>query len=280
MKILIHGGFFSESSQSDETKQKKQSALKDIILKGHSYLLNHSALETVIYTASLLEDCPLFNAGIGSQIQGDGKIRMSASIMDGRNAKFSGVINIQKVKNPVFVAEKLLQEDDRVLSGEGAKQYANSQGFDSFSTETKERREEYNLKLNTIKTGTVGCIAMDKNGHLAAATSTGGKGFEIPGRVSDSATIAGNYANKHCAVSCTGVGEDIIEGAIACKIVTRVTDGQSIEGAFNKTFNELEEFEGFAGAIGLDSEGNMYWQESHPKIVFAAYDGGKLDLFI
>ena len=141
MKILIHGGFFSESSQSDETKQKKQSALKDIILKGHSYLLNHSALETVIYTASLLEDCPLFNAGIGSQIQGDGKIRMSASIMDGRNSKFSGVINIQNVKNPVFVAEKLLKEDDRVLSGEGAKQYANSQGFDSFSTETKERRE-------------------------------------------------------------------------------------------------------------------------------------------
>ena len=78
MNILIHGGFFSESSQSDETKEKKQEALKTIIYKAYSFLLNHSALEAVIYTSTLLEDCPLFNAGIGSQIQNDGRIRMSA----------------------------------------------------------------------------------------------------------------------------------------------------------------------------------------------------------
>ncbi len=279
MKIVIHGGFFSESSQSDETKLKKQSALKDIIKKGYDFLQEHSALETVVYTTTLLEDCPLFNAGIGSQIQGDGKIRMSAAIMNGLDCKFSGVINIEDVKNPVLVAEKLLGEEDRVLSGHGAKKYAASQGFEAFSTETKERREEFNLKLKSSKTGTVGCVALDKNGNLSVATSTGGKGFEIPGRVSDSATIAGNYANKDCAISCTGVGEDIINAAIACKIVTRVTDGQSIETAFDKTFTELNEIDGFAGAIGLDSKGNMYWKESHPKIVFAAYDGEGLTLF-
>ena len=279
MKIIIHGGFFSESSLSDETKQKKQNALKEIIDKGFEFLQTHTALETVVYTTCLLEDCPLFNAGIGSQIQADGKIRMSAAIMNGSDCNFSGVINIENVQNPVLVAEKLLKEEDRVLSGQGAKQYANSQGFESFSTETEERKKEYKMKLKSSKTSTVGCVVLDRKGKLAVATSTGGKGFEIPGRVSDSATIAGNFANKHCAISCTGVGEDIINGALACKIVTRVTDGQTIESAFDKTFEELKEIDGFAGAIGLDSKGNMHWKESHPKIVFAAYDGTNTFMF-
>ena len=279
MKIVIHGGFFSESSQSDETKLKKQTALKTIIGKGFEFLKTHTALEAVVYTTTLLEDCPLFNAGIGSQIQRDGKIRMSASIMDGKCSKFSGVINIENVRNPVLIAEKLLKEEDRVLSGQEAGNYAASKGIESFSTETPERKNEFNLKLNNSKTGTVGCVALDNKGHLAVATSTGGKGFEIPGRVSDSATVAGNYANKNCAISCTGVGEDIINGSIASKIVTRVTDGLNIKSAFNKTFHELNEINGFAGAIGIDSKGNVYWQESHPKIVFAAFDGKDLQLF-
>ena len=279
MKIVIHGGFFSESSQSDETKLKKQTALKTIIGKGFEFLKTHTALETVVYTTALLEDCPLFNAGIGSQIQRDGKIRMSASIMDGKNSRFSGVINIENVRNPVLIAEKLLKEEDRVLSGQEAGNYAVSKGFELFSTETPERKNEFNLKLNNSKTGTVGCVALDNKGHLAVATSTGGKGFEIPGRVSDSATVAGNYANKNCAISCTGVGEDIINGSIASKIVTRVTDGLNIKSAFNKTFHELNEINGFAGAVGIDSKGNVYWQESHPKIVFAAFDGKDLQLF-
>ena len=279
MRILIHGGFFSESSQSDEIKQKKQEALKDIIKRGYDFLINHNALKTVVYTTSLLEDCPLFNAGTGSQIQSDGKLRMSASIMDGSNSLFSGVINIENVKNPVLIAEKLLQEDDRVLSGSGAQTFARKKGFKPFSAETLERRNEYNQKLKTSKTGTVGCVVLDSKGELAAATSTGGKGFEIPGRVSDSATIAGNYANKHCAVSCTGVGEDIISGAIASKIVTRVTDQYTLEAAFKKTFQELDTISGFAGAIGLDSKGNMICQESHPKVVYATYDGESVSLF-
>ena len=91
--------------------------------------------------------------------------------------------------------------------------------------------------------------------------------------------VAGNYANKYCAVSCTGVGEDIISGAIASKIVTRVTDEQDLEIAFKKTFWELEEIDGFAGAIGLDSKGNMFCQESHPKVVYASYDGDDLSTF-
>lgn len=279
MKLLIHGGFFSEFSQSNEIKKAKQDAMLRIAKDSYEYLKTHSALEAVTYAVEQLEDDPLFNAGIGSQIQSDGVIRMSASLMDGVSKKFSGVINIQSVKNPIRVAESLLQVEDRVLGGEGANGFAKQIGIESFSTEIPERRAEYEAKLAASGTGTVGCVALDMHGKLAAATSTGGKGFEIPGRISDSATVAGNYANDFCAVSCTGVGEDIVSGAIASKIVTRVTDGFSLQSSFEKTFKELAEFDGFAGAIGVDKDGNVFWQESHPKIVFAAYDGENFTVF-
>lgn len=279
MKIIIHGGFFSESSTHQETKIAKQEALKKIASSGFEYLKTHTALETVVFTVSLLEDNPLFNAGIGSQIQSDGKIRMSASLMDGETQKMSGVINIEEVKNPIQVAEKLLSYDDKILGGEGAIQFARENGFNIFSTEIPQRKEEYLAKKQSKGLGTVGCVALDGNGKLAVATSTGGKGFEIPGRISDSATVAGNYANSHCAVSCTGVGEDIVSGAVAAKIVCRVSDGQTIQQAFHKTFNELLPFDGFAGAIGIDQLGNICHQNSHPTMVFASFDGDIYEIF-
>lgn len=279
MKIIIHGGFFSESDQSFEVKTAKQDALKEIIEKSYSYLKENSAEETVVYAVSLLEDDELFNAGTGSQIQSDGKIRMSASLMNGQTQKFSGVINIQNVKNPIEVAKILKNEDDRVLGGNGANQYATEKGFEQYSTETQKRREEYEEKLKNGGKGTVGCVAIDKDGNLAAATSTGGKGFEIVGRISDSATVAGNYANTFCAVSCTGVGEDIVSNATAAKIVTRVTDGLSLKKAFDKTFAELKEINGFAGAIAIDRDGNIFHQDSEPTMVFASFDGSELEVF-
>lgn len=279
MKIIIHGGFFSESHTNAETKRAKQEALLRIARESYEYLKTHSAFESVIYAVEQLEDDPLFNAGIGSQIQSDGKIRMSASVMDGRTQKFSGVINIEDVKNPIRVAEKLMDVDDRVLGGEGATNFARANGFEKFSTEIQQRREEYDAKLAATGTGTVGCVAIDANGNLAAATSTGGKGFEIPGRISDSATVAGNYVNQHCGVSLTGVGEDIVSGAVAAKIVTRVTDGMSLEQAFAKTFAELKPYDGFAGAIAIDKDGNVFHQDSHPSMVFASFDGESAEVF-
>lgn len=273
MKIIIHGGFFSESSTNHETKVAKQEALLRIVKDSYAYLQTHSAVETVVYAVSLLEDDALFNAGIGSQIQSDGKIRMSASLMDGTTQKFSGVINIEEVKNPIQVALELMKVDDRVLGGSGATNFAREHGFEKFSTEIPQRRAEYEAKLAATGTGTVGCVALDKNGNLAAATSTGGKGFEIPGRISDSATVAGNYVNEFCGVSLTGVGEDIVSNATAAKIVTRVTDGFSLDKAFEKTFAELKPYDGFAGAIAIDKNGNMFHQDSHPSMVFASYDG-------
>ncbi|WNM18679.1 isoaspartyl peptidase/L-asparaginase [Flavobacterium capsici] len=279
MKIIIHGGFFSESSTNNETKIAKQQALLRIVKDSYEFLKTHSALETVVYATSLLEDDALFNAGIGSQIQSDGKIRMSASLMDGTTQKFSGVINIEEVKNPIQVAQVLMKVDDRVLSGEGATQFARQHGFEKFSTEIPQRRAEYEAKLAGTGVGTVGCVALDNDGKLAVATSTGGKGFEIVGRVSDSATVAGNYCNEICGVSLTGVGEDIVSNATATKIVTRVTDGFTLEKAFAKTFEELKPYDGFAGAIAIDNKGNIYHQDSHPTMVFASFDGENEEVF-
>ena len=279
MKLIIHGGFFSESTTNQETKLAKQMALLRIVKDSYEYMKSHSALETVVYAVSQLENDALFNAGIGSQIQADGKIRMSAALMDGTNQLMSGVINIEEVKNPIQVAQILMQEDDKILGGSGATNYARSHGFEEFSTEIPQRRQEYEEKLKSNGSGTVGCVALDSHNKIAVATSTGGKGFEIPGRISDSATVAGNYANKNCGVSLTGVGEDIVSGAVAAKIVTRVTDGFSIENAFAKTFAELTLFDGFAGAIGIDDQGNIFHQDSHPSMVFAWFDGENEGVF-
>lgn len=279
MKVIIHGGFFSESSQSELVKKAKQDSLKRILESSFDYLQNHSAEETVVYAVEQLENDPLFNAGIGSQIQSDGKIRMSASIMNGKSKRFSGVINVENIQNPILLASELMIEDDRVLGGEGANIYADKLNIPYFSTETEERRRDYEEKTKSSRTSTVGCVALDKDGKIAAATSTGGKGFELPGRISDSATVAGNYANDFCGVSCTGVGEDIVSGAVAAKIVTRVTDGFSLKDAFQKTFDELKEFDGFAGAIAIDKFGNFHVQESHPKVVYGSFDGTKISVF-
>lgn len=279
MKIIIHGGFFSESSINQETKIAKQKSLERIVKDSFEFLKRHSALETVVFAVTQLEDDELFNAGIGSQIQGDGKIRMSAALMEGETQKMSGVINIEEVKNPIQVAAILMKEDDRVLGGSGATTYARKNGFKVFSTEIPTRKAEYQAKVKSLGTGTVGCVALDNNGKLAVATSTGGKGFELVGRVSDSATVAGNYANANCAVSLTGVGEDIVSNATAAKIVTRVTDGFTLENAFKKTFSELLPFDGFAGAIAIDSQGNVFHQDSHPRMVFASFDGENFEVF-
>lgn len=279
MKLIIHGGFFSESSTNHPTKRAKQESLKAILTKCYAYLQDHSALETVVLAVEMLENDPLFNAGIGSQIQNDGKIRMSASIMDGESKKFSGVINIQHVENPVRIAEKLMEYDDRVLGADGALSFARALYFPEFNPEIPQRREEYEAKVKALGLGTVGCVALDKHGKIAASTSTGGKGFEIPGRVSDSATIAGNFANEFCGVSCTGVGEDIVSGALAVKIAVRVADGFNIEKAFEKTFAELKPFNGFAGAIAIDHKGNIFHQDSHPSMFYGSFDGVALDIF-
>ncbi|QQL49342.1 isoaspartyl peptidase/L-asparaginase [Mucilaginibacter ginkgonis] len=274
MKLIIHGGFFSESLTNQEVKKAKQEALRDIVTKGYEYLQTHTATETVVYTVSLLEDCDLFNAGTGSQIQSDGKIRLSAALMDGKTQKLSGVINVEDIKNPIQVAEKLMAFPDRVLSGTGGQDFAREHGFEHYNPEISQRRQEYEKKLSdSIRLGTVGCVALDAEGNIAAGTSTGGKGFEMPGRVSDSATTAGNYANQFAGISCTGVGEDIVSASVASTIVTRVTDGFTIEAATKKTLDEMKPYDGFAGVIGIAKNGDVFHADTHPYMVWASHDG-------
>ncbi len=279
-KVIIHGGFFSESQTNEAVKKAKQEALLNVIKQASAYLSNHSAIETVVFATRLLEDNDLFNAGTGSQIQRDGKVRLSASLMDGKTQKFSGVINIENIKNPINLALKLMNEEDRVLSGQQALDYARSLNFQYFDPVTAQRQKDYNLKLEEAGgKGTVGCVALDKDGNLAAATSTGGKGFEIPGRVSDSATVAGNFANNKAAISCTGVGEDIVSSSLASKIVTRVTDGFSLADACTKSFNELKDFDGFAGVIGISANGDVYHTDSHPYMIWASFENNEFKVF-
>lgn len=279
MKLIIHGGFFTESHTDPETQKAKQEALARIVKAGYAFLKAHTAAETVVHVVEMLEDDVLFNAGTGSQIQRDGKVRMSAAIMDGQTRKFYGVLNIESVRNPVRVADLLKLEEDRVLGGEMATEFARKMGIEPYDPRIPQRIREFEAKKKSMGTGTVGCVALDVNGHLAAATSTGGKGFEIPGRISDSGTPAGNFASPYCAVSCTGVGEDIVSVALASGIVTRVRDGHSIQEAFRRGFEELKEMDGFAGAIAIDREGNVFHQDSHPSMVFASFDGEDLIVF-
>lgn len=274
MKLIIHGGFFSESQTNQEIKQAKQQALAEIVQMGYKYLQIHTAAQTVVYTVSLLEDYDLFNAGTGSQLQSDGRIRLSAGLMDGKTRRFAGVINIEHIKNPIQIAEKLLHQDDRVLGGECAESFAREHGFEYYNPETPQRRHEYEKKLSdSIRLGTVGCVALDVYGDLAAATSTGGKGFEIPGRVSDSATTAGNYANACAGISCTGVGEDIVSAAVASTIAARVSDGLPLATACQKSLDELKAINGFGGVIAISDKGEMYHSDTHPYMVWACHDG-------
>ena len=274
MKLIIHGGFFSESSTNLATKIAKQNALSVIVQDGYAYLQDHTAVETATYVVSLLEREELFNAGLGSQIQSDGRVRMSASLMDGKTSRFCGVINIENVENPIQVAVKLLNEEDRVLSGEGALRYARDNGYGYYDPITPQRQEEYEAKRNQHENkGTVGCVVLDAEGHIAAATSTGGKGFEIPCRVSDSATIAGNYANEFAGISCTGVGEDIVSAGLAVKIATRVSDGMTLQAATERTFAELKAIDGYAGVVAISRTGEVYHMDSHLYMVWASFDG-------
>lgn len=278
MKIILHGGL--QETDDPEKIRKIANALKDIAKKAYGYLTEHSAIETVVYAVTLLEDDPLFNAGTGSEIQPDGKIRMSASISDGTTMNNSSVTNIEDVRNPIRIAEKLLPHTDKGLSGNEAVDFARRNGFEYYSPETPECRREFEDKKKDNGHGTVGCVALDVKGNIAAATSTGGVGKELPGRVSDSSTVAGNYANRWCGISCTGTGEDINNNALAAKIATRVIDLFPINRAFEKSFHEVKLYDGDAGAIGLDRDGTVAHAYTKARVCYAHYDGQTLQSFL
>lgn len=204
MNLILHGGLSPDPAPDPDLSRRRLQALERV--RDHAWeTLRVSATDAVVQAVMDLEDDPLFNAGTGSKLQADGRARLSAALMDGWRRRFSGVINVERVRHPIAVARLLQEEDFRVLAGEAATAWARARGFEDHDPITAERWREWEDGLRG-RSGTVGACAVDAAGRTAAATSTGGRGMETVGRVSDSATVAGNYAMEDAAVSCTGVG--------------------------------------------------------------------------
>ncbi|KST67562.1 isoaspartyl peptidase/L-asparaginase [Mastigocoleus testarum] len=292
-KLIIHGGAGS-SLKSKGGVEVIRRTLHQIVEEVYTLLVSGaSANEAVVRGCQLLEDEPRFNAGTGSVLQSDGQIRMSASLMDGTSQSLSGVINVTRVKNPINLAKFLQTSSDRVLSDYGAAELARELQIPSYNALTELRLQEWLLERQdnfqrsmagvvaeeelvaseTARRGTIGVVALDTNGRLSVGTSTGGKGFERVGRVSDSAMPAGNYASKYAAVSCTGIGEDIIDECLAARIVVRVTDGMTLEKAMERSFEEAEGRQRDFGAIALDGNGKIAWGKTSQTLLAAYHDG-------
>jgi len=276
-KLIIHGGT-GLALPTPERAQEVRDSLAQIVNSVHLALRNGcTATEAVVQAIVQLENDPLYNAGTGSVLQSDGQIRMSASVMDGAAQRFSGVINVSGVQNPILLAQALQNCPDHVVSETGGQWLARELGLPTYDPTTAKRLDEwYEQKKSGIPlkagavTGTVGAVALDQSGRLSVATSTGGRGFERNGRVSDSAQPAGNYANPHCAVSCTGIGEDILDEAVAVRIVLRVTDGLSLSDALTKTLREAQARSRDYAVIAIDSQGTVGWDKNTP-LLLAAY---------
>lgn len=289
-KLIIHGGAGS-SLQGKGGLMAVRESLHKIIAEVYAFLENGgNAVDAVILGAQLLEDDPRFNAGTGSVLQSDGQIRMSASLMDGTAQKFSGVINVGRIQHPIQVAQALQAETDRVLSDFGAAEMVRELQMPIHNPLTdlrlnewmEERKGNFSRsmagvvaedEMGSARRGTIGVVALDENGNVAAATSTGGKGLERIGRVSDSAMPAGNYATSVAGVSCTGIGEDIIDECLAAKVVIRTTDGMSLADAMQKSIDESTANKRDLGAISLDAVGNIVWGKTS-EVLLAAYHNG------
>ena len=292
-KIIIHGGAGSSLRGKGGADAVRRS-LYIIVEEVYALLQSGADAKTaVIRGCQLLEDDPRFNAGTGSVLQSDGQIRMSASLMEGTQQRFSGVINISRVKNPIDLAKFLQDQDDRILSDYGALELLRELQLPAYDPLTEVRLKEWMLEregnfskemagvvaereLTEAGRGTIGVVVLDNQGRLAAGTSTGGKGFERIGRVSDSAMPAGNYATASAAISCTGIGEDIIEECLAPRIVVRVTDGMSLKTAFEKSFMEAQARNRDFGAIGIAATGAIAWGKTSEVLLAAYHDGDKV----
>ena len=265
--LILQGGAGRAWRNSSAGRGIRKKIAK-ILKLAYQRLLDSDALEAVTYAVRLLEDDPAFNAGTGSQLQADGKARLSASIMDGSTERFAAVINLERIKNPVLVARALLDQEDRILAGAGALRFAKEMGLKEKDTRTRESVRRWRKWKDENGYDTVGASALDRFGSLASATSTGGRGFERPGRVSDSGMPVANYADGLCAVSATGIGEEIIDEGLAIKIATRVRDGLSLQRAFDKTFREVRGAGRKMGAVGLDSKGNVVYATTTEVLIY------------
>lgn len=276
--IAIHAGAGSISRQdlSPEMDAKIRARLEQAVRAGHEVLTSGgSSLDAVSKAVTILEDAPFFNAGRGAVFNSEGVNELDASIMDGRTLDAGAVAGVHNVRNPVLLARKVMTDSVHVmLAGEGAEAFAREQGivFEDDAYFRTERRWQQLQEAKAMETAqasqkpdswlsTVGAVALDAHGNLAAATSTGGMTNKRWGRIGDVPVIgAGTYAdNNSCAVSATGHGEYFIRATVARDICARIEyTGVSLQEAADQVvMQKLVEMGGRGGIIAVDPQGHL-----------------------
>ena len=277
--LVVHGGAGVIRRDMNPTKEKAmRAALAQALRNGYAQLhAGKSALDGISAAITVLEDDPNFNAGKGAVFTHDGRNELDAAIMDGSDLRAGAIAGVHRVKNPILLARAVMDKSSHVmLAGEGAEEFAKEVGIslvDPSYFRTEERWQQLQKALKednehkphedaeTAKHfGTVGAVALDAQGHLAAGTSTGGMTDKRWGRIGDSAIIgAGTYANSGCAVSGTGWGEYYIRTVAAHSICMEVTQMRvPLQRAAAEIINqEIPSMGGSGGAIALDAQGHI-----------------------
>jgi L-asparaginase / beta-aspartyl-peptidase len=278
--IAIHGGAgtITRASMTPEKEAAYIAALSAALKAGNDVLSKGgTSLEAVTQAVVSLEDCPLFNAGKGSVFTAEGKHEMDASVMCGQDLTAGAVSGVKNIRNPVLLAKAIMENSEHVfLYGAGAEKFAKEQGLhfeadDYFYDALRYEQLQQALASGKIqldhtehtdkKFGTVGAVALDQHGNLAACTSTGGMTNKHYNRIGDSPVIgSGTYANnKTCAISCTGHGEFFIRAVVAYDISCLMEyAGLSLQEACDKVvMDKLVKLGGEGGLIAVDSKGNV-----------------------
>ncbi len=282
--IAIHGGAGTLMSGTipAEIEKAYHDALSESLLSGY-HVLSHggTAIDAVETAVRLMEDCPLFNAGKGSVFNSDGINEMDAAIMNGMNLKAGAVAEVHIIRNPISAAKAVMNNSPHILlASAGAEKFAGEQGLDIVDTSyfyDEQRHKQWLLTkdkdsswagdeialpsdIKGKKFGTVGAVALDSAGNLAAATSTGGINNKKFGRIGDSPIIgAGTYANnKTCAVSCTGEGEYFIRNVSAYDVSALIEyKGYSLVQATTEVIKKVAQLGGEGGLIAVDNHGTI-----------------------
>ena len=276
--LIAHGGAGNWRPGSEEDAVDGMVAAAEM---GRAILrAGGSALDAVCATVVKLEDNPIFNAGTGAVLNFDGFCELDAGVMESRESRVGAVAALQRVKNPILVARKVMEETDHVmLAGEGALRFARVMGFGDHDPITPARKADWQDKRHRMDEvlgkhslkmrrflkdhpeyagGTVGCVAVDNDAILAAATSTGGVTMKLVGRVGDSPLAgAGNYASRHVAASATGTGEYVMRSLATRAISEAMEHGVSLERAVVDVLDRLRrDFAADVGIIAVDGSGN------------------------
>ena len=293
--LIAHGG---AGNWRPGSEQDAIHAMKSAVEKGRAVLrAGGSALDAVCATVVVLEDNPIFNAGTGAVLNFDGFCELDASVMVSHEARVGAVAALQRVKNPILVARKVMEETDHVmLAGEGAQRFARVMGFPDHDPVTPARRADWEDKRKRVDEvlgkhslkmrrflkdhpeyagGTVGAAAVDASGVLAAATSTGGVTMKLVGRVGDSPLAgAGNYASSHVAASATGTGEFVMRALAARAISEAVERGAPLARAMSEVLDRLRrDYDADVGMIAVDGAGNPVAQHLTRDMPHAFFSG-------